>query len=152
MNTDLRFKGSSGLSGIGGQSLKESEQDRGGDMAGTVLIAEDHELVRNLFSRTLERHGFKTLLAADGEEAVEQFKQYQAEVELLLFDVAMPKKNGKVAFEEIRQVVPDIKVIFVSGCAEDNECLKEILKEGHLFLPKPVSGKDLVGLVESVLH
>jgi len=63
-------------------------------MAGTVLIAEDHELVRNLFSRTLERHGFKTLLAADGEEAVEQFKRYQAEVELL--PDAMDELDGRM--------------------------------------------------------
>ena len=75
MNTDSRMKEDSGIFDVGGQSMKEPEEDRGGDMAGTVLIAEDHELIRNLFKRTLERHGFRTVLAADGEEAVEQFRR-----------------------------------------------------------------------------
>ena len=152
MNTDSRIKEGSEISDIGVRNLKEREEGMGGAMAGTVLIAEDHELVRNLFKRTLERHGFKTVLAADGEEAVEQFRRYQDEVDLLLLDIAMPKKSGKQAFEEIRQAVPDIKVIFVSGCSEDNECVKSILKEGHMFLPKPVTGKDLVGVIQSVLR
>jgi PAS domain S-box-containing protein len=116
----------------------------------TILLAEDDETLRKLSHTVLHEHGYKVIVAADGEEAISKFLANQERVQLLLLDMVMPKKNGKETYEEIRKIRPDIKVLFVSGHA-DVAHRKGILDEGLDFMPKPVSPKVLLGKVREVL-
>ncbi len=110
----------------------------------TVLIAEDDEDVRIYIKDILEKFGYSVISAENGEDAVSKFNNNKEKIQILLFDVIMPKMNGKAAFEEIRKVKPNIKVIFMSGYA--GEVLQEkgkIDNEVNVIF-KPITAEELL--------
>lgn len=117
----------------------------------TILLAEDNEDVRIITKEILTSNGYKVIEAIDGSDAVVKFLNHKDEVQLLLFDVIMPKKNGKEAYEEIKQTKPDIKIIFLSGYATEVLAKRNILGDGIDFISKPVSPKILLRKVREVL-
>lgn len=117
----------------------------------TILIAEDEAEVRNLVNAVLEGAGYKTITAVDGEDAVKKFMKNRDKIQLLLFDVIMPGKSGKEAYNVIRKKRPGIKVLFTSGYSEDMVDKKIILKEGLNFISKPLSPTDLLRKVREIL-
>lgn len=119
--------------------------------AETVFIAEDDDVVRKLAREVLEHFGYTVIEARDGEDAVRKFLENKDKVHLVVLDVLMPKKNGKEAYEEIRKIRPDVKVIFTSGYAADILHKKGILEEGINLLSKPISTNDLIRKVREVL-
>ena len=76
--------------------------------AEAILLAEDEPAVRDSIRKILEEFGYKVIDAEDGEDAVEKFAEHKDEIELLILDVVMPRKNGKETFEEIRKLKPGI--------------------------------------------
>ncbi len=117
----------------------------------TILLAEDDENVRNLTVSILEEFGYAVITAADGEEAVSQYRKQGDKIQLLYVDLIMPKKNGKEVYDEIRQMRPDIKVIFASGYAPDFVRDKAYLGDRATIVSKPISPMDLLKKVRSVL-
>ncbi|MDI6727898.1 MAG: ATP-binding protein [Thermodesulfovibrionales bacterium] len=117
----------------------------------TVLVAEDDTVIRKLTRSVLERFGYKVIEAFDGEDAIRKFMDNKNRIHILLFDVIMPKKNGKEAYEEIKKIRPDIKSIFISGYTADIIHEKGILDEGMNFISKPVSPRDILRKVREVL-
>jgi two-component system cell cycle sensor histidine kinase/response regulator CckA len=117
----------------------------------SILVAEDDEVIRNLTSSILREFGYTVIVAMDGNEAVRAFKENRDRIGLLLFDVIMPRKNGKDAFEEIRTIRPDIKVLFISGYSADMISTEGILEEGLSFISKPVSPSELLKKVREIL-
>lgn len=117
----------------------------------TVLIAEDDEHVRRLARKILEEYGYTVLEAADGEEAVHVFQKQANAVDIALFDIIMPKKNGKAAYEEIRAIRPEIRALFISGYSTDVISKKGALEEGVHFLSKPVAPHDLLVKIRAIL-
>ncbi len=117
----------------------------------TVLVAEDDQAVRKLTRDILERFGYRVIAAEDGEDAIEKFMDNKEDIQLILLDVIMPKKNGKEVYEEIKRINPDIKTIFLSGYTANIIHKKGILEEGLDFILKPVSPKDLLRKVREVL-
>jgi DNA-binding NtrC family response regulator len=69
----------------------------------------------------------------------------------VVLDVLMPKKNGKEAYEEIKKIRPDVKVIFTSGYTADVLHKKGILEEGINFISKPISPNEFIRMVRKVL-
>ena len=86
-----------------------------------ILIADDEEGVRELLRRSLEDHGYRVLAAANGAEAVSQFREHSAEVMLLITDQSMPVMDGARAIATIRETRADLPVIVLSGDGESNE-------------------------------
>ncbi len=123
-------------------------ESRGGE---TVLLAEDDSEVRGLTKMVLENFGYRVIEAEDGEQAVKKFKERSAAIDLLVFDIVMPKKNGKDAYLEIKQSRPDIKVLFTSGYTEDIIRKKGLLDPDMVFILKPISPTMLLGKVREVL-
>lgn len=118
----------------------------------TILLAEDEEEVRTLGKKVLERFGYKAIEAADGEEAIQKFMENKDDINLLVFDVLMPKKSGKEAYDAIRKIRPDMKVLFMSGYSEDIIHKKGIPFKGGLnFVSKPISPKRFLVRVRMVL-
>jgi signal transduction histidine kinase/CheY-like chemotaxis protein/ABC-type amino acid transport substrate-binding protein len=116
----------------------------------TVLLAEDNEKAA-IFTRTiLKETGCNVFTASDGQEALELFKVHQQKIDLLFFDLIMPKMSGRQAYDEIRKINPAIPIIFCSGY-DQNELPQEYLDEvSALFLPKPFRSKELIQIISKM--
>jgi two-component system, cell cycle sensor histidine kinase and response regulator CckA len=109
--------------------------------SGTVLLVEDEPTVRTVAERALTRHGYKVLTADNGEEALEILGRGDP-IDLLISDVVMPGMDGPTVVREARKSRPDLKILFMSGYAEE-QLRKSIDIENVNFLPKPFSVIDL---------
>ncbi len=117
----------------------------------TILIAEDDPASRTIIKQVLQQFGYRVVEAADGEEAVAIFRGSNDAIPLVILDVVMPRKNGKEAFDAIVKINPDVSALFISGYAADFHVQGGLLPEGMLFLPKPVSPRDLLRSIRQLL-
>ena len=117
----------------------------------TILIAEDDPEVRDLTRMLLEDFGYQVLIAKDGAEAIRMFNESRDAVKLLLFDVIMPRKSGKEAYDEIRKERPDIKILFTSGYTENIIQSKGMLETDQPVILKPISPGELLRRVREAL-
>jgi two-component system cell cycle sensor histidine kinase/response regulator CckA len=109
--------------------------------SGTVLLVEDEPMVRSVAERALTRHGYTVITADTGEEALEQLAKGEP-IDLLISDVVMPGMDGPTMVREARKSRPDLKILFMSGYAEEQ--LRNSLDiENVNFLPKPFSVIEL---------
>jgi two-component system, cell cycle sensor histidine kinase and response regulator CckA len=117
---------------------------------GTVLLVEDEEGLRGLNARGLTSRGYTVLQAANGLEAVEAFDSYFGKIDLVVSDVVMPEMDGPTLLTKLRSRDPDVKIIFVSGYAEEafEKNLPEGEKDKYNFLAKPFTLKQLVAAVK----
>jgi CheY-like chemotaxis protein len=106
-------------------------------------LIEDDAVVRKLQKEVLEQLGYNVIIAANGEEALVKFVENRELIQLLLLDVIMPKKNGMEVYEEIRKIVPDIKVLFTSGYTADIIQRQGLLEKGQHLLSKPATPSEL---------
>jgi PAS domain S-box-containing protein len=127
---------------------KREEPLRGGTE--TVLLAEDEGTIRTLAERVLKEYGYTVLVARNGEEAIEIFRQSR-DISLAVLDVVMPRKGGKEAFEAMRKENPELKVIFTSGYSADAVHETFVIESGLQFLPKPYTPTTLARKVREVL-
>ena len=118
---------------------------------GTIMLVEDEEAVRNFAARALSSRGYTVLQAPSGLEGLEIARGRINDIDLVVSDVVMPEMDGPTMLGELRKLNPDIKVIFVSGYAE--EAFRKNLPEGQQFnfLPKPFSLKQLIETVKTVI-
>jgi PAS domain S-box-containing protein len=118
----------------------------------TILVVEDEESIRNLACAVLRRYGYTVLPAGNGEEALRVAGEHEGEISLLLTDVVMPRMGGRELYERIRQQLPGIKVLYMSGYTDDAIVHHGVLEEGTAFLQKPYSPISLVRKVKEVLE
>jgi two-component system, cell cycle sensor histidine kinase and response regulator CckA len=116
-----------------------------------VLVVEDEEIVRNLTRRLLIDLGYKVLVASDPLEAIEICKVRECEIQLMLTDVVMPNMGGDELAVHIKELVPDIKVIFMSGYADSAFVQHEVLESQADFLQKPFNKNGLGMKLREVL-
>lgn len=117
----------------------------------TILIAEDHEGMREMAQEILEGLGYRLYVTRDGEEAVQEFLAHKTAISLLLLDVIMPKLSGTDAYEQISRVRPDVPVIFTSGYSDHGPQLESLAEKGASILQKPYSSKVLSRKVREIL-
>jgi two-component system cell cycle sensor histidine kinase/response regulator CckA len=118
---------------------------------GTILLVEDEEGLRALNARGLTSRGYTVLEASNGVEALEVLERRNGEVDLVVSDVVMPEMDGPTLLREMRVRNPDLKMIFVSGYAE--EAFQKNLPPGgqFAFLAKPFTLKQLVAAVKETM-
>src|SRR2546423_1807631 len=119
---------------------------------GTILLVEDEEGLRGLNARGLASRGYTVLEAGNGVEAIEVIESRGGDVDLVVSDVVMPEMDGPTLAKELRTRNPNLKIIFVSGYAED--AFEKNLPADHgkfPFLPKPVNLKQLVAAVKETM-
>lgn len=118
----------------------------------TVIIAEDDESVRNLATEVLTDAGLEVITADNGEEAVLLLSESPDSVDLILMDAVMPVLNGCAAADRIRELKPELPIIFCSGYARD-KVRKEIARFGpnSRFLSKPYSMSQLMNAINELL-
>jgi DNA-binding response OmpR family regulator len=131
------------------QKTIAAEYPKGG--AETILLAEDDASLRKLNTLVLEQRGYTVITANDGDEAIAKFMENKDRIQLLLFDIIMPKKNGREAYEEIRKVMPNVPVLFASGYSPDMLIEKGLVEGGMPIVYKPSSPLDLSKKVRELL-
>lgn len=118
----------------------------------TLLLAEDENPLRLATATYLNELGYNCIEAVNGEDAVARFMENKDNIQLIILDVVMPRKNGKDVYEEIRKVRPDIKVIFSSGYTMEILEQKGIDREMADFIKKPFSPETLHNKIREVLE
>ncbi len=129
------------------KSAKAKENELWG--SGTVLLVEDEPTVRAVAERALTRHGYTVITADNGEEALEVLARGEA-IDLLLSDVVMPGMDGPTVVREARKSRPDLKILFMSGYAEE-QLRNSIDVDNVNFLPKPFSVQELAEAAKRTL-
>ena len=118
--------------------------------SGTVLLVEDEDMVRAVAERALTRHGYTVVTAEHGEDALEIFASGAHEFDLLISDVVMPTMDGPTMVRRVREKLPNIPVLFMSGYAEE-QLRKSIDLDRVQFLPKPFSVKQLAEAAQKAM-
>lgn len=133
---------------------KAVEAPQHADLTGSaaILLVEDEEAVRAFAARALASRGYTVHEAASGTEALDVMEETGGEIDLVVSDVVMPEMDGPTLLRELRKTRPDLKIIFVSGYAEDafEKNLPE--NEKFSFLPKPFTLKQLATAVKEALN
>jgi len=119
--------------------------------AGTVLVVEDEDPVRTFSVRALRNKGYTVMEARTGLEALEVLTRADRPVDLIVTDVMMPQMDGPSLIKKVREKWPSIKVICISGYAEESFRDKIGSWDDIWFLPKPYSLNQLAGLVKDVI-
>jgi two-component system, cell cycle sensor histidine kinase and response regulator CckA len=118
---------------------------------GLVLLVEDEDAVRSFAARALRLRGYTVMEASSGEEALELLKDAGLHVDILLSDVIMPGLDGPGWVREAQKSRPDVKVVFMSGYAEDAFVGGDGGVPGAGFLPKPFTLNELTQKVKDHL-
>ncbi|MFC1840581.1 PAS domain S-box protein [Thermodesulfobacteriota bacterium] len=121
------------------------------DGSETVLVAEDDDSLRKIAQKSLDPHGYRILVAENGEDALRVSKEHEGTIDLLIADVVMPKMGGKEVAERLQPLYPRMKVIYMSGYTDDSIAHHGVLAPGLNFLEKPFSPEGLVRKVREVL-
>ena len=118
---------------------------------GTILLVEDEEGLRALNARGLKSRGYSVIEAGNGVEAIEALEKNGGKVDLVVSDVVMPEMDGPTLLKELRKRNAELKMIFVSGYAE--EAFEKSLPAGEkfAFLPKPFTLKQLIEQVKDTM-
>jgi two-component system, cell cycle sensor histidine kinase and response regulator CckA len=118
---------------------------------GTILLVEDEEGLRSLNARGLRSRGYSVIEASNGIEALEALEEKNGAVDLVVSDVVMPEMDGPTLLKTMRTRNPGLKIIFVSGYAED--AFEKSLPENQqfAFLPKPFTLSQLVAAVKETM-
>jgi two-component system cell cycle sensor histidine kinase/response regulator CckA len=118
---------------------------------GTIMLVEDDDPVRIFGARALRNKGYKVIEARSGEAALDVIRNAAEPINLLITDVVMPHMDGPGLVREVREICPEMKVIFISGYTEDAFRQRLDSDIGIEFLPKPFSLKELAAKVRDVL-
>jgi nitrogen-specific signal transduction histidine kinase/CheY-like chemotaxis protein len=117
----------------------------------TILLVEDDAGVRNLLSRILRERGYTVLEAWASEEALRIFRTYGEGIQLVLTDIVMPGMSGLELTSRLRAVRPDLRIVCMSGYAEDVLMNSGSFQAGTPFLRKPLRPDDLAAGVREAL-
>lgn len=117
-----------------------------------VLLVDDEESIRFVAKMTLERFGYRVLVASQGEEALRLHRERACEIDLVLTDVSMPLMDGPTLVRELRGLNPEILVVASSGIATNDQHFEEHDSAKTIFLPKPYSSSLLLETVRTALE
>ena len=110
---------------------------------GTILLVEDEEGLRQLNARGLASRGYTVLEAANGVEAIEVLEEHGGKVDLVVSDVVMPEMDGPTLLRELRSRNPTLKIIFVSGYAEDAQLFRRTVNSSSWQSPSRSSNSSM---------
>jgi two-component system cell cycle sensor histidine kinase/response regulator CckA len=119
---------------------------------GVVLLVEDEAPVRAFASRALQLRGYTVLEAATAEEALALLEDSGVEVDVFVTDVVMPGMDGPSWVRKALETRPNVKVVFMSGYAEDSLSEDQARVPNSVFLPKPFSLNELTETVQGRVH
>jgi PAS domain S-box-containing protein len=131
-------------------AVKEAEIHRGnGEM---VLVVDDETAIREIAQKTLERFGYRVLLASNGAEAVAVYAQHPGKIAVVLTDMAMPVMDGPSTIIALRAIDPEVKIIGSSGLASRGGIAKATDAGANHFILKPYKAEVLMEILAKVLR
>ena len=116
----------------------------------TILLVEDDPMIRGLVSQSLEMQDYKVLVAEDGWEAAQLARKYDGSIDLLFTDVVMPGLGGAELALAVRELYPEIKLLFMSGYSR-SQVTEEGVPPGAALLEKPFTPDKVVAMVRDLL-
>lgn len=118
-------------------------------MTKKILIVDDESSIRDVCKRYLQREGYLTIEASDGEEAIAKWKKQKPD--LVILDLMMPYKTGWEVCQEIREV-DDVPIIMLTARGEEQERLMGLTNGAEDYVTKPFSPRELVLRVKSIFR
>jgi CheY-like chemotaxis protein len=116
-----------------------------------ILVVDDEPSIRSLARDMLEAHGYSVLLAEDGAQAINVYKQHNGDIKLVVLDMIMPKMGGHETFLELKKLNDDVKVLLSTGYSQDGKA-QDIMESGVMgFVQKPYRVSTLLSKVRTVL-
>src|SRR6478752_3957525 len=115
-----------------------------------VLLVEDEEMVRSVARRVLEQHQMRVVEAENASVALTIFHERPADFDVVVSDVVMPGMNGPALIELLLLLRPDLKVLYMSGYANDELVNHDVVERGFVFLQKPFAPPELVRKVREL--
>jgi CheY-like chemotaxis protein len=116
-----------------------------------VLLADDEESVRYVTRKTLERFGYRVILASNGAEAVALYARHRPDVAVVLIDMAMPIMDGPAAIVALRSINPEVKIVCSSGHVSNGDVTKALGAGGQHFVSKPYTAEALLKVLAQAL-
>ncbi|MEE9402721.1 MAG: PAS domain S-box protein, partial [Desulfobacteria bacterium] len=117
----------------------------------TVLLVDDEDTIREVGQELLEAMGYRVLMASDGKEAIELYKKDRNDIDMVLLDMVMPNMGGGDAYDRIKEINPDIKVLLSSGFSIDGEATQILERGCNGFIQKPFTMKELSTKIRGIL-
>ncbi len=117
----------------------------------TILVVDDEAEVRKLVGAMLSRENFKVLVSDSGEQAMKAYIKHGAPVDLLLTDVVSPGMSGPVLADQLLELQPNLRVLFMSGFDSTQVVQKYVLERGFSLLIKPFTMEQLREKVKEAL-
>jgi two-component system cell cycle sensor histidine kinase/response regulator CckA len=118
----------------------------------TILLVEDEQAVRTFLARALRQQGYQVLDASNGGEALLIAEQHDGHIHLLLTDVIMPRVSGKQLAERLRRGRVELRILYMSGYAEEIIAPHGVLEDGTAFIEKPLTAEGLGRKIREVLE
>ncbi len=116
----------------------------------TVLLVDDEPLICKLGKTILQRYGYRVLVAEDGLHALEVYQQAGSRIDLVLLDLTMPRLSGRDAFRRLREINPNVCVLFASGYSVDH-AVEAQEEQGAGFVGKPYRPEELARKVRAAI-
>ena len=118
----------------------------------TILLVEDEESLRELIGGLLQTKGYTVLKAADGQEAIQLYRQHRETIRLVLSDMGLPGLGGRELYQKLKELDPGLHMIFASGYVEPG-LKRQLLAEGvREFVPKPYDPNSLLRVVRRIME
>lgn len=132
-------------------SRQEQDAPKPSSVGGTILVVDDEQAVRTVAQIILEDSGFSVLLAHDGKEGVEVFRQHAEEIQAVLLDMTMPYMDGRAVLSAIRGICPDARVLLSSGYGEQQTVGDLTWDRITQFIQKPYRADQLLAKLQQIL-
>ena len=120
--------------------------------SGTILLVDDENIILKVGKTILEKAGYKVIIASNGKEAIEIYKEKKNFIDLVLLDMIMPELSGLQVFEKLFSINNNVKVILTSGIETDIRIQKMMDAGAKGFLKKPFSAYEITKIVKTVLN
>jgi two-component system cell cycle sensor histidine kinase/response regulator CckA len=121
---------------------------RGNEM---ILVVEDEEMLSLLLKAMLEERGYRVMIAKDGQEGLDIYREHHDEIDLVLSDMGLPKLGGYEMFMEMKELNVKIKVILASGYFEPNLKVDLVNAGAKDFIQKPYIAESILNRIREVL-
>jgi len=117
-----------------------------------ILVVDDEETIRNVSKRTLERFGYRVMLASNGAEAVSLYAQNRNEIAVVITDMAMPVMDGPATIVALKSIDLSVKIIGSSGLDANGSVAKAVDAGVQHFVPKPYTAETMLRILRAVLE
>jgi len=117
----------------------------------TILIIDDEELLAKSTSRFLERYGYRTLIATDGQAGLELFNRHRKQIDVVLLDMELPKIDGPTCLAKMMKSAPDVKVIFLTAHFIKTMKWDPTKAGAKALIQKPFDSNELLRQIRDVL-